>query len=242
MSPQTQPEDHGLDPREIDLDVVIDHLREMGVDAMVEQTGGGCATIYAGATRPHPEDPHHPAHAAVAGPGRFGWGQRPSIGHLDEIYVGPDDQGETRPVAAGAAGVTDPTGLARLIAEQTRHPERPATAAELVALGLDPDRERACSERSATLAARWRPPIPATRPDDADTAGGVVVAEQLVTVAIEGGALRVGIEVGPKAGVFSGNGECVPIVLEVGGTALLRLDDHGRPRLHPDPNHPGPAR
>lgn len=233
MSTQTQPDpdetDPGeTDPREIDMDVVVAHLREMGLAAMVEQTGGGCATIYAGPTRPHPEDPQAPAYAAVAGPGRFGWGQRPSVGHLDEMYVGPDDQGETQPVDAGAAGVTDPAGLARLIAEQ-------------VALGLDPAAERAPWERTATRVARWCEPIRASGPDDDDTPGGVVVADQVVTVAVEHGALRVGIEVGSKARVFSGDGEGVPVVVEVGGTPVLRLDDQGRATLYPDPHQPGPA-
>ena len=45
---------------------------------------------------------------------------------------------------------------------------------------------------------------------------GMVVAEQLVTVAVTDGALRVGIHLAPSdAGLFNHPSGCVPIVVEV---------------------------
>ena len=216
----------------IDLDEVVALLTGMGVAAVVEQTGGGCATIFAGPTRPHPFEPGCLAHAAVAGPGRYGWGQRPSVAALAELVIGPDDCGDTRPTDAALVGARDEAAVARLIAEQATHPDRPATDAELTEAGFDPAPARAARERAATLAARWCPPIRGDAPDD-DTAGGMVVAEQLVTVAVENGALRVGVHVAPSAtGLLDHPSGCVPIVVEVEGEAQFSLDEHGHARVH----------
>lgn len=77
----------------LDLDKVCDLLKERNIPAYVEQTGGGCATIYAG--EPDRTDPQWPRYKALAGPGWFegpGW----SNGRADtsDFYVGPDDDGE----------------------------------------------------------------------------------------------------------------------------------------------------
>lgn len=229
--------DDCVQDQEVDLDEVAAILATMGVDAVVEQTGGGCATIHAGPTRPHPFEPDTLAYAAVAGPGRYGWGRRPSIADLSDFYVGPDDCGESRATEAWPVGARDAAGAARLIAEQTNHPERPATDAELRAAGFDPAPARAVRERRASLAARWHPPVPADGPGEDDTAGGMVVAEQLVTAAVENGALRVGLYVAATDIVDFGTGEsrdgdCVPVVLEVEGQVVFSLDESGRATLH----------
>ena len=71
--------------REIDLDQVVTLLHAQGIEAEVEQTGGGCATIHAGPARAHPAEPDTVAFAAIAGPGVYGWGQRPSIADLTDF-------------------------------------------------------------------------------------------------------------------------------------------------------------
>ena len=171
----------------------------------------------------------------MAGPGRYGWGRGPSVAALIELVVGPDDCGQSTPTEAGLVGARDTAAVARLIAEQVSHPERPATDAELTAAGFDPAPARAARERRATLAARWCPPIRADGPDDVDTPGGVVVAEQLVTVTVEDGALRVGVHVGPTTTGLLGQdseGDCVPIVVEVEGEPQFCLNEHGDAALH----------
>lgn len=85
-----------LEPGVIDLDAVVEHLHRMGVHAYVEQTGGGTATIYAGA-RWH-EEGWGDRWAAIAGPGWFdgpNWTQ--GRAHADDFYVGPDDDGASNP-------------------------------------------------------------------------------------------------------------------------------------------------
>ncbi|MEU4295404.1 hypothetical protein AB0E63_44900 [Kribbella sp. NPDC026596] len=58
---------------ELDLDDVVDRIHEQGVWAYVEQTGGGCATIYAGAWRSVPDGRYdRTMYSAVAGPGTYG--------------------------------------------------------------------------------------------------------------------------------------------------------------------------
>lgn len=81
----------------IDMDRVCEILRtehHIG-NAYVEMTGGGVATIFAGPTRDDDGDAHY---AAIAGPGTYGWGNRPSEADTDEFYIGHDDHGDTEPV------------------------------------------------------------------------------------------------------------------------------------------------
>ncbi len=84
---------------EINLEQVCDILRDKyGVTSYVEQTGGGCATIYAG---PRREVDGESRYAASAGPGWFaGPGWINGRAHTDEFYVGPDDDGESEYVSA----------------------------------------------------------------------------------------------------------------------------------------------
>lgn len=78
---------------DIDMQEVCDILRSRGDEsAYVEQTGGGCATIYAGGhVGTYNGDP---IWGAVAGPG---WFEGPSwsrpVASTDEFYVGRDGSG-----------------------------------------------------------------------------------------------------------------------------------------------------
>lgn len=102
--------------RILDLDEVVRLLKEEHhTAAYVEQTGGGCATIYAGVLAER-EEPRYrwtengreqvgtelnPRWQAVAGPGWFeGPGWTNGRATVDEFYVGPDDDGEADPVVA----------------------------------------------------------------------------------------------------------------------------------------------
>lgn len=138
MSARPAPHEAAADRREFDLDEVVAYLSGLDVDAHIVQTGGGCATIHANAI--HRGEGGRPR-SAVAGPGSYGWGQRPSTASLAEFWVGPDDlDGADDPGAtdAGGVGACGAWDVARLIFEQLRHPERVATATELHAIGFGP--------------------------------------------------------------------------------------------------------
>lgn len=79
---------------DLNMDRVVELLHGKGVDnAYVEQTGGGCATIFAGPTFEEPD--YGTRYAACAGPGRYGWtSDVASMGHTDEFCVGADDYGD----------------------------------------------------------------------------------------------------------------------------------------------------
>ncbi|MGK5677621.1 hypothetical protein [Actinoplanes sp. URMC 104] len=81
----------------IPMDVIVDKLRQRGHDsAYVEQTGGGCATIYVGPTwRDENGDERY---AAAAGPGSFYgefWSQ--PMASQYEFWIHRDDDGRTKP-------------------------------------------------------------------------------------------------------------------------------------------------
>lgn len=102
---------------EINLDVVVLFVRAFGVEATVEQTGGGTATIYAGGIRQ--EEGYGDRYAAVAGPGWFegpGWTQ--GRASTEDFYVGPDDYGDVTPVICQEVGADDEVKVARLIVAQ----------------------------------------------------------------------------------------------------------------------------
>lgn len=131
---------------EIDLDKVVHILvTEYHLDnAFVEQTGGGCATIYAGPTRPNVEEDPTGEHgevlyAACAGPGSYGWGRKPSTADLVEFYVGPDDREGYYALSAADVGAITEEHVARLIAAQAKkdNPEIGLSADQIDALGLD---------------------------------------------------------------------------------------------------------
>lgn len=79
------------------MDAVVAILKSKGVDnAYVEQTGGGCATIFAGPT--HEEPDYGKRYAVAAGPGAYGFHDgtqwHDSVGHTDEFCIGADDYGD----------------------------------------------------------------------------------------------------------------------------------------------------
>lgn len=120
----------------IDLDLVVRYLHEEHrlEDAYVEQTGGGVATIYAGLSW---EDPAIGTRwSAIAGPGSFSYTAH-STADLAEFYVGPDDQGESEPLAAADLGITTEEQAARLIAAQAQSPNDVLGVDAVEALGLD---------------------------------------------------------------------------------------------------------
>jgi hypothetical protein len=106
--------------RQLDMDRIVRLVTVQGIWAYVEQTGGGCATIYAGAR--YTNRFGDPAFAAVAGPGTFGWGQRPSIASPEEFFIGADDQGETPVIDCAAIGARNEQAIADLIVAQAHLP------------------------------------------------------------------------------------------------------------------------
>lgn len=102
------------------MDTVVELIHDMGIWAYVEQTGGGCATIYAGAK--YTDNEGDQRYSAIAGPGTYGWDRRPSYGHTTEFYIGPDDQGETDSIDCATAGALTEADLATLIVAHTRLP------------------------------------------------------------------------------------------------------------------------
>lgn len=79
---------------DINLDRIAERLVTDGIAAYVEQTGGGCATIMVGE---HAADAKgDPRYQAVVGPGWFeGPGWTNARAALDELYIGPDDDGDS---------------------------------------------------------------------------------------------------------------------------------------------------
>lgn len=88
--------DTPVDPNEFSLDELSARLTELGLTAYVEHTGGGVATIYAGAT--HDEPGYGRRYAVVAGPG---WFDRDTMAvayaSSEEFCFGRDDDGEAMP-------------------------------------------------------------------------------------------------------------------------------------------------
>jgi hypothetical protein len=125
----------------LNLDHVVTLVRRQGVFAYVEQTGGGCATIYAGEAYPDPAS-DHPADMlwpAVAGPGWFegpAWTRARAL--LSDFSIGVDDQGVTMPTEPYLIGAVTEEAVARLIAAQALKVGRcPLSLEEVEALGFD---------------------------------------------------------------------------------------------------------
>lgn len=116
--------------REVDMDEVVRHLRDTFkvTDAYVEQTGGGCATIYAGGIPGADPEDDRPRWRAVAGPGVYGWGRRPSRGDLGDFHIGPDGDADT--ICALEVGAQDEADVAKLIWLQVCKMAGPLTAAD----------------------------------------------------------------------------------------------------------------
>ncbi len=76
------------------MDAVVSLLRTVGRKAYVQQTGGGCATIYAG--EGFLDAASHPRYQILAGPGHYSWNaDEDSLAVTEDFYVGPDDDGES---------------------------------------------------------------------------------------------------------------------------------------------------
>lgn len=71
----------------IDLDLVAAEVRRRGISAHVEQTGGGCATLFAGTPWEADGEARYPC---AAGAGTYGYGEAPSVAYVGDFYVGPD--------------------------------------------------------------------------------------------------------------------------------------------------------
>jgi hypothetical protein len=108
------------DPTEIDMDEIVRLVRAEGVEVYVEQTGGGCATIFAGGLVDYPvpdSTEHEQRYGCAAGPGWFdGPGWTNARGSLDDFHVGPDDYGEGDAYAA-VPDDNETTLAARIVAE-----------------------------------------------------------------------------------------------------------------------------
>lgn len=95
---------------DIDLDAVVAILNHRGHFAYVEQTGGGCATIYAGPQ--FHDDEGYKRYAAVAGPGWFnGPGWTLAAADCRDFYIGADDDGESPYVSPSSPDITDVADL-----------------------------------------------------------------------------------------------------------------------------------
>lgn len=94
------------EPEVIDLDQVVAALKRHRVKAIVEMTGGGVATLFAGPT--HEEPGYGTRFAAACGPGYFA-GPNYTLPRVvvGDIFVGPDDD--------GGAPVTEPTTIDELV-------------------------------------------------------------------------------------------------------------------------------
>jgi len=79
---------------EVNLDVMVDILKRLGIPATTEMTGGGVATVYAGKLLVDTAEERR--YQACAGPG---WFEGPYYSQpratFAEFYIGPDDDGES---------------------------------------------------------------------------------------------------------------------------------------------------
>lgn len=69
-----------------DMSAVAEAINAAGFRAYVEQTGGGCATIYAYRSATNPA--HYAAPDVMAGPGTFDWNGSAHVGWLSETSIG----------------------------------------------------------------------------------------------------------------------------------------------------------
>lgn len=91
-------------PEQISLDRIADLIREAGIEiAFVKNTGGGCATLFAGPKTL--EDGYGSRYTMVAGPGSFDKGGR-SFVSLSDFSYGPDkddNASESRDIEEGTS-------------------------------------------------------------------------------------------------------------------------------------------
>jgi hypothetical protein len=94
-------DESGPVPGDFCMSDVVDEIARTAPDvvAYVEQTGGGCATIYAARREPGADPVLYQAPGedfgrwpVMAGPGSFDWSGRNHTAHTDDFYVGPDTE------------------------------------------------------------------------------------------------------------------------------------------------------
>jgi hypothetical protein len=120
------------------MQAVVDRVHETAPDvsAYVEQTGGGCATIYAASHRGEGEPVLYQLPGEdwgrwpiMAGPGSFDWHGTDHVASLDEFFIGPDTElvpaqdGPPFPPPPGEYGATrgdDVDSLARAVIQAVR--------------------------------------------------------------------------------------------------------------------------
>lgn len=102
--------------RAFSFDVLAQLVRDAGVSAYVEQTGGNCATVFAGTTVT--ESDGYLRWTCAGGPGRFTWDHPDHHhGYLAEFFIGPDvDDGVA--ISPGEIGARTLSDLSRLMAAQ----------------------------------------------------------------------------------------------------------------------------
>ncbi len=92
-------------------------IQAADLPAFVAMTGGGCATLYVGP--PIQRDGEEGRYWLSLGPGTFGYGVEPST-FGEDLYLGPDDGGESPAIDVRATGARTDADVAALVIEQLR--------------------------------------------------------------------------------------------------------------------------
>lgn len=94
-------------------------VQEQGVLAAVVQTGGNVVTIYAG--KPYPEG-EYVRSPVLCGPGTFNIvdSQIDHLADVRELFIGPDDDGESEATDCAKLDDTSEIGIANEIVRQVR--------------------------------------------------------------------------------------------------------------------------
>lgn len=123
--------------RDFNADTVAEMIRQAGIPAVVDMTGGEVATLYAGDPRRDIDDDRR--FAAVVGPGRYGWGVAPSTFDQGDLWVGRDDDGANDAHDAIVLGCQTERDVADLTIALVRLADtsRILSESELAALGFD---------------------------------------------------------------------------------------------------------
>lgn len=126
----------------IDLTALVDALRDRGYHAEVRQSGGGCATLYAGPVEP--DEVGDMRSAVTVGPGAFygGDGSRWSrpFAPREDCSFGPDDEGKSD-------------------SQQVEPEDTIAQLADKVAALVDAVQRRRREAKAEAVRPRWLPPF-----------------------------------------------------------------------------------
>ncbi|NUR59339.1 MAG: hypothetical protein HOV87_11820 [Catenulispora sp.] len=109
--------------RLLNMDRITALVRAAGIDAYVENTGGGCATIIVGEGKLPATDDRESGYDAMvlAGPGWFDWDTTPATAYASraDFYIGPDDLGVSdtwSPPLDGTIAEAEAASAAQIIA------------------------------------------------------------------------------------------------------------------------------